>query len=314
MKATVLLASTALVLAEAVSAATARAAAPSCTAELLGEFCDYPKPPGTGVFNIATDGRAGCWKYCAEHQPCDFSVWVEANAELDKGTCWVYPGQSFDASLGTTEGCGNRYLKVYGKPTCTGLPAPTPIGTATAPVLACAATASPSAVAQVCDYPTPKEGCFSLCSAQTSAAGCLSQCAQLDSCAFVVYNPHNPAGSPHSTGSCWMYPEAETYDPSAGKTCSGPAEQYVYENKCPKPPRPSSSTPAPAGGASPTAGAAAGGSGSGSSGAAGVAGAAATQASPTPTEVGKSAAGSVRASVGSLVLGGVAILMAQLLA
>ncbi|KAJ1328104.1 hypothetical protein MN608_07440 [Microdochium nivale] len=304
MKATLILASTALV------AAKAALAAASCTADLLGEFCDYPKPPGDGLFAIATDGKAGCWEYCAKNQPCDFTVWVEANAELDRGTCWVYPGQSFDASLGSTAGCANKYLKVYGKPSCTGLPAPTPIGTATAPVLECAATASPSPIAKVCNYPTPKDGCFYSCSASSSSAACLSQCAQAASCAFAVFNPSDPTFSPHSSGSCWMYPEGESYDPSAAGTCSGVPEQYVYENKCPKPPKPSP-TPSPSAGSSSSAGAS-GGDGAGSA-PSGPAQAGAAQASPTPTEPGRAAAGSIHVSLTSLALGGAAVLLWQVL-
>ncbi|KAH7316907.1 hypothetical protein B0I35DRAFT_434204 [Stachybotrys elegans] len=223
-------ASAALLLAPAVLAQptepspTATNAAPSCTASLIATICDY-KEPGP-EFAVASSGRDHCLEYCNEHQPCNFVIFRLGNPYTGVGTCWLYPDESFDPSLGS-EACGDLSLQVYGKPTCAGTPTE-PSG--------CAATASPSAVAAVCDYPPPGD-CINSCSASLSASNCLRQCAESDECAFVVFNPHNPSNSPHASGSCWMYPDGK-YDPEAAGTCGGDApEQYVYNNTCPRPPR-----------------------------------------------------------------------------
>ena len=215
--------------------------APSCTASLITEICDYPSPGPE--FAVASSGREHCWQYCNEHQPCDFVMFLAGNPNTGSGTCWLYPGKTYDQSAASTD-CGNPSLSVYGKPTCSGGSTPTSGG--------CAATASPSAIAEICDYPTPPDDCFNSCTASESASSCLSQCAE-EGCSFVVFNPRNPSGSPHSSGTCWMYPEG-SYDAGYAGTCSGAVEQYVYNNVCPKP-SPSSSAASPSGTASSGAGA-----------------------------------------------------------
>ncbi|KAI6778533.1 uncharacterized protein J7T54_005057 [Emericellopsis cladophorae] len=202
---------------------------PSCTASLVTKLCDYPSP----FRAVASSGRSHCWEWCNENQPCDFIIFLPHNPHLGDGTCWWYPGESFDESKGTTEGCGNPYLEVYDKPVCEG-PSTTTSG-------ACAATASPSAIASVCDYPTPDDDCWSTCTASSGAVDCLSQCAESDDCSYVVYNPRGETNSPYEPGTCWMYPDGE-YNPEDAGTCGseGP-EQYVYENVCPKPSKASTS-------------------------------------------------------------------------
>lgn len=209
------------------SAPTPTSAAPSCTASLITSLCNYPTPGPD--FAVATDGKAGCWEYCNDHPPCNFVVWVGGNPYTGSGTCWLYPGGNFDASAGSSD-CGNPDYSVYDKPVCSGTPTSGD----------CAATASPSAIAQVCGYPTPPDNCWSDCSASEGASDCLSQCAKADSCNYVVFNPHNPDNSPYASGTCWMYSNG-TYDASAATTCSGAPEQFVYNNACPKP-SPSSSS------------------------------------------------------------------------
>ncbi|KAL2751850.1 hypothetical protein ACRALDRAFT_1066330 [Sodiomyces alcalophilus JCM 7366] len=204
-----------------------------CTASLITTLCDY-KPPGPN-FAVASSGKAHCWEYCNEHQPCDFVIFAAGNPYTGTGTCWLYPGETFDESAGTT-GCD--FLSVYDKPDC-GDAEPTP--TPTAGAGACEATASPSAVATVCGYPAPDDDCFYSCSASSSSSNCLSQCVEADSCSYAVFNPNNPSNSPHAPGSCWMY-SSGTFDPEKAQTCSGAPEQFVYENPCPKPPTPSSSS------------------------------------------------------------------------
>ncbi|KAL7912416.1 hypothetical protein GGI35DRAFT_440193 [Trichoderma velutinum] len=208
---------------------TPSSTAPSCTASLVASLCSYPTPGPD--FAVASDSKAFCWNYCNNHSPCNFVIFAAGNPLTGTGTCWLYPGESFDASAGSSD-CANPYLSVYDKPVCRGS------GTSTSGN--CAATATPSAVASVCGYPTPPDDCFSTCSASESASDCLSQCAKADSCSYVVFNPHNPDNSPYSSGTCWMYPSG-TYDAGAATTCSGPPEQFVYNNACPKP-SPSSSS------------------------------------------------------------------------
>ncbi|EHK20437.1 uncharacterized protein TRIVIDRAFT_209620 [Trichoderma virens Gv29-8] len=203
--------------------------APSCKASLVASLCSYPTP---GLdFAVASDSRASCWDYCNAHPPCNFVIFAAGNPLTGTGTCWLYPGESFDVSAGSSD-CANPYLSVYGQPVCPGSGTPTSGN--------CAATATPTAVASVCGYPTPPDNCFSTCTASEGASDCLSQCAKADSCSYIVFNPHNPDNSPYSLGTCWMYPSG-SYDAGAATTCSGPPEQFVYNNVCPKP-SPSSSS------------------------------------------------------------------------
>ncbi|KAF2995731.1 hypothetical protein E8E13_004855 [Curvularia kusanoi] len=203
----------------------------NCTANLITKLCDY-KEPGS-AFAVASTGKAMCWEYCNAHQPCNFVIFVAGNPYTGSGNCWLYPGEQFDKSAGE-EGC--EALSVYDKPTCA---EPTPTAGA------CIATASPSAVASICDYPTPDDNCWSSCTASTGATNCLSQCAESESCSYAVFNPGNEDLSPYAAGTCWMYPNG-TYDATKAGSCSGKPEQFVYENPCPKP----ASTPAASGSAS----------------------------------------------------------------
>jgi hypothetical protein len=215
------------------SASSTTSPAPSCTAELIAELCDYK----SATRAVAAD-RQSCLSYCDSNPPCDFVIFAESgnpDPTFDLGTCWVYPGETYDASAGTADGCNNKWVNVYDKPVCEGS---TPTEDES-----CAATASPSAVAEVCDYPTPPDNCFNTCAASEGASHCLSLCAEADDCNYVVFNPLNESNSPYLDGSCWMYSNG-TYDADAASTCSGEAEQYVYTNPCPKPPKPSSSSAA----------------------------------------------------------------------
>lgn len=204
--------------------------APSCTASLITTLCDYPSPGPE--FAVAEDSRTSCWAYCNSHPLCDFVIFNPGNPHTGTGTCWLYPGQTFDASKGSSD-CGNPYLAVYGQPVCDG-------GSATTTTSgACSATASPSAVASVCGYPEP-EDCFNDCIASEGASHCLSQCAKADSCNYVVFNPGNPSNTPYASGTCWMYANG-TYDAGSVTPCSDAPQQFVYDNLCPKPSSSSSS-------------------------------------------------------------------------
>ncbi|KAH8691152.1 hypothetical protein BGW36DRAFT_387784 [Talaromyces proteolyticus] len=214
----------------AATSTTSTAAAPTCTSSLITSLCSYPEPGPD--FAVASDGKAFCWDYCNDHSPCNFVIFSAGNPYTGTGTCWLYPGETFDASKGSSK-CDNPSLSVYSKPQCAG-------GSATTTAGACAATATPSAVASVCGYPTPSDGCFDSCTASTGASDCLSQCAKADSCSYVVFNPHNPSNSPYAPGSCWMYPNG-TFNPESVTACTGAPEQFVYNNSCPKP-SPSSSS------------------------------------------------------------------------
>jgi hypothetical protein len=216
------------VLAQTTPTPTSTSAASTCTASLVTSLCSYP-PPGDD-FAIASDGKAHCWDYCNAHPPCNFVIFAAGNPLTGSGTCWLYPGESFDASAGSNSGCDNPYLSVYDNVVCSGTPTSGD----------CAATASPSAIASVCGYPTPPDDCFSSCTASDSASDCLSQCAKADSCSYVVFNPHNSENSPYAAGTCWIYPSG-SYDAGEATTCSGAPEQFVYKNACPKPPSSSSS-------------------------------------------------------------------------
>lgn len=211
------------------SITTSTAAAPSCTASLITNLCSYPTPGPS--FAVAIDSRASCWDYCNAHPPCDFVIFAAGNPYTGTGTCWLYPGETFDESKGGSD-CPHPYLSVYDKPVCDG-------GSPTTTAGGCTATATPSAIASVCGYPPPGD-CFYDCTASSGAPNCLSQCAEAESCSYVVFNPHNGNNSPYASGSCWMYPNG-TFDAGATTTCSGAPEQFVYENLCPKPtPSPSS--------------------------------------------------------------------------
>lgn len=204
------------------ASATTTSKEPSCTASLITTLCDYSEP----FRAAASSGKGHCWDYCNDHQPCDFVIFAAGNPYTGSGTCWVYPGESFDESKGNTDGCDNPYLSVYDKPVCE--------GSSTTTSGACTATASPSAVASVCGYPAP-ENCFNTCKASSGAVDCLSQCAQSDSCNYVVFNPLGETNSPYEPGNCWIYTDGK-YDARDADTCGseGP-EQYVYMNVCPKP-------------------------------------------------------------------------------
>jgi hypothetical protein len=193
--------------------------ASNCTASLVTTLCDYKKPGPE--FAVASSGKAHCWEYCNAHGPCNFVIFAAGNPYTGTGTCWLYPGESFDKSAGTS-GCD--YLSVYNKPEC---------AAATPTSGACTATASPSAIASVCGYPTPDDSCFYSCAASDGASNCLSQCAESESCSYAIFNPHNPSNSPYASGTCWKYPNG-TYDASKATKCSGAPEQFVYENPCPK--------------------------------------------------------------------------------
>jgi hypothetical protein len=112
-------------------------------------------------------------------------------------------------------------------------------GSATTTAGACAATATPSAIASVCGYPAPGD-CFDDCAASTGASNCLSLCAKADSCSYVVFNPDNGSNSPYSSGNCWIYPNG-TFNAGSVTACSGAPKQFVYDNLCPKPSTSSSS-------------------------------------------------------------------------
>lgn len=218
---------------------TTTTAAPSCTASLITNLCDYKDPDLRWA--VAVESRPSCWQYCNSHPPCDFVIFNAGNPTTGSGTCWLYPGEAFDKSAGSSD-CGSPNLSVYGKPECAG-------GTPTSG--ACTATSSPSATASVCGYPAPDD-CFNSCAASEGAPQCLSKCVESDSCSYAVFNP-GEGNSPYTSGNCWVYTNG-TYDAKAATTCSDKPEQFVYENPCPKPPpsvSSNSSTPT----ATPTKGA-----------------------------------------------------------
>ncbi|KAF7526429.1 hypothetical protein PCG10_004125 [Penicillium crustosum] len=210
-------------IASSATVTTSTAAAPSCTSSLIASLCSYSKPGPN--FAVASDSRASCWDYCNAHPPCNFVIFVAGNPYTGTGTCWLYPGETFDASKGSSD-CANPSLFAYSQPVCAG-------GSATTTAGACAATATPSAIASVCGYPAPGD-CFNDCIASTGASSCLSQCAEADSCSYVVFNPHNPSNSPYAPGNCWIFPNG-TFNAGSVTTCSGAPEQFVYNNLCPKP-------------------------------------------------------------------------------
>ncbi|OGM45095.1 hypothetical protein ABOM_006653 [Aspergillus bombycis] len=202
---------------------TSTSTAPSCTASLIDTLCDYPGPDLN--FAVVADSRASCWDYCNNHQPCSFVIFNPGNPSLGTGTCWLYPGETFDRSKASSN-CSSPYLEVYDKPKCSG-------GIATTTSGACTATATPSAVASICGYPAPKD-CFNTCHTSTGAPNCLSLCAEADACSYVIFKPGQSSHSPYAPGTCWVYTNG-TYDEHSAGTCSGEPEQFVYDNLCPKP-------------------------------------------------------------------------------
>jgi hypothetical protein len=210
------------------ASSTTTSAAPSCTASLVTSRCSYPEPGPE--FAVASASRDSCWDYCNAHTPCSFVIFVAGNPTTGTGTCWLYPGQTFNGSAGSSD-CGHPGLSVYDQPVCT--------GGSTATSGACAATATPSAVASVCGYPAPSD-CFTECIASEGASSCLSQCVNATYCSCAVFNPHNPSNTQYASGTCWIYTNG-TYDAGATTTCSGNPEHFVYTNPCPKP-SPSSSS------------------------------------------------------------------------
>ncbi|KAJ5135704.1 uncharacterized protein N7515_004982 [Penicillium bovifimosum] len=272
--------------------ATTTTAAPSCTASLITKLCDYQKPEPN--FAVAEDTNS-CWEYCDAHPPCDFVIFAAGNPYTGSGTCWLYPGETFDESKGNPN-CdspnAHPYLSVYSKPVCSG-------GSATT-TGACAATATPSAIAKVCGYPPPGGDCWDTCTASSGASNCLSQCAEADDCSYVVFNPHNGSGSQYATGTCWMYP-AGKFDEGHASTCDGAPEQFVYNNVCPKPPKPSTSSSS---GSSSTTGGSGTGTGAGTGTATGTATGTGTAGSaPASTTSSESSAATGLSVAGSLVLG-----------
>ncbi|KAJ5493809.1 hypothetical protein N7463_009896 [Penicillium fimorum] len=216
-------------IATSATSTTSTATAPTCTSSLITSLCSYPKPDTH--FAIASDGRPSCWEYCNAHPPCSFVIFSAGNPYTGVGTCWLYPGETFDESKGSSD-CANPSLSVYSQPVCAG-------GSATTTAGGCAATATPSAIASVCGYPAPGD-CFDSCAASSGASDCLSQCAKADSCSYVVFNPGDSSNSPYVPGSCWMYPNG-TFEAGSASTCSDGPEQFVYKNVCPKPSSSSSS-------------------------------------------------------------------------
>lgn len=206
------------------ASATSTSTAPTCTASLIDTLCDYPEPDI--AFAVAEDSRASCWDYCNDHQPCSFVIFYPQNPYLGDGSCWLYPGESYNASAASTD-CSNPFLEVYNTPVCTGTATTTTTG-------GCAATATPTPIASVCDYPAPADDCWDDCYASSGAPNCLSLCAEADSCSYVVFNPRGGSTSPYASGTCWVYADG-SYNASAAGTCSGDAEQFVYNNVCPKP-------------------------------------------------------------------------------
>ncbi|KAJ5726134.1 uncharacterized protein N7483_007491 [Penicillium malachiteum] len=208
----------------AATTGTSTTSTATCTASLITTLCDYPEPDeGTAV---ASSGRANCWDYCNANPPCSFVIFVPGNPTLGTGTCWLYPGESYNSTEASTD-CSDPYLEVYDEPTCSG-------GSATTTSGGCAATATPSAIAEVCDYPEPADCDTINCVASTGAVNCLSLCTEADSCSYALFYADNEDKSQYLDGSCWIYPSG-TYDASSASTCNGTAEQYVYDNPCPKP-------------------------------------------------------------------------------
>lgn len=206
---------------------TSTSAAPTCTASLITTLCDYP---GTGPFAVAIDSVESCWEYCNDHPPCPFVIFAAGNPYLGTGSCWLYPGETFDESKGEPSSeCQRPYISVYDKPVCSNAD-----GSPTTTSDACAtATETPTAIASVCGYPAPDDCNTVGCIASSGAVHCLSECAEADSCSYAVFNPHNENNSPYYSGTCWVYSEG-SFDKGDATECDEP-EQFVYENPCPKP-------------------------------------------------------------------------------
>lgn len=216
---------------------TSTSTVPSCTASTIAKICDYPSPGPE--FAAASNGEAFCWQYCNDNPPCAFGMFYLGNPYTGGGSCWLYPGETYDESKADTD-CPHPAVAVFDQPVCAdGGNSTTATGTTgTTGTTACTATETPSAIASVCVYPTPPGDCWDGCYASKDAVQCLSLCAEAESCSYAVFNPGNPSLSPYADGSCWVYPEGE-YDAGSAGTCDDAPEQYVYENKCPKPPSPS---------------------------------------------------------------------------
>ncbi|KAJ6781193.1 hypothetical protein PWT90_05970 [Aphanocladium album] len=229
----------------------------TCTANLLATLCDYPS--SGSAFNVASGSPEHCWRYCYEHGQCNFAVFVKQNPFADTGgSCSIYPGRVFDKTLGEDGAtCSHPLTYVYDAPKCEGVPTPSD----GVPSACAAAVGTPSAVAEVCNYPAPSKTCFSECALASGASHCLSMCAKAEKCSYVVFYANNEAQSPFASGNCWMYPEG-SYDSAKAGKCDGKPNQFVYKNTCPPPPPKSTSTDS-----SPSATATGGGgSGGGSSG------------------------------------------------
>ncbi|KAJ5933854.1 hypothetical protein N7454_006183 [Penicillium verhagenii] len=211
------------------STTTSTTAAATCTASLITTLCSYTEPAdGTAV---ASDGSAFCWDYCNANPPCSFVIFRLGDPYTGDGTCWLYPGETFDASEGTTD-CDDPIF-----PFALPLPPPLP----QPPLLIPAPPLRPpSAVASVCGYPAPAD-CDSNCYASSGASNCMSICAKADACSYTVFNTNNEDYSPYGDGTCWVYPSG-TYDASNATTCTDNVYQYVYDNECPKPSTSSSSS------------------------------------------------------------------------
>ncbi|KAJ5128879.1 hypothetical protein N7448_002589 [Penicillium atrosanguineum] len=93
------------------------AAAPSCTSSLTISLCSYPEPGPD--FAVAIDSRASCWDYCKAHPPCNFVIFSAGKPNTGTGTCWLYLGETFDASKGSSNSA-NPSLSVYSQPVCAG--------------------------------------------------------------------------------------------------------------------------------------------------------------------------------------------------
>ncbi|KAJ5576733.1 hypothetical protein N7535_003659 [Penicillium sp. DV-2018c] len=224
------------------TATTSTTASPSCTASLITKLCDYPEPGSE--FAVAASGPDTCWNYCNSHTPCSFVIFAAGNPHTGTGTCWLYPGETFDESKGKGSNCGRTWLSVYSQPECTG-------GSPTTTAGACTATATPSAIASVCGYPSPGGDCAETCYASAGASDCLSLCAEADSCSYVVFQTGSDSNSPYVSGTCWVYTEGK-YDAGAASACDGAPDQFVYKNVCPKPPSPKPSNSSSSGSASTT--------------------------------------------------------------
>ncbi|KAJ2976103.1 hypothetical protein NQ176_g5144 [Zarea fungicola] len=169
----------------------------TCTAKLSTKLCDYDK---SNLLAAAAGSRNGCWSLCdsEKYGPCSFVIFLPGNPYLGTGTCWLYPGDKFDSTKGTDQGCGSPFLEVYDKPSCTGGPAKPsvvcPAATGPSPV------ASPSPVAAICGYEAPENDCWDSCYASSGSTDCLNLCGKADDCEFAIFNALNEPKSPWMSG------------------------------------------------------------------------------------------------------------------